>query len=212
METTDNPIPQTAARVSLEVDQPLLNSLCPLTGSGLAIRARTGCSVRQLLCGQLRIEPEYLADRIQIIFLNGKAVDNVDTAIVTAGATIGLSAAMPGLAGAMLRKGSRYAPMRIQLTEEGPDDTAAAKAGESDVVVKLFNMLQREIGPEFLHRGVRVAGRAFGDLIGRLSGAVRSGVNAAEVDGEHVAPNALLAADWSGRQVLLTVRVRQIDR
>ena len=192
--------------VRLTVEQGLLDSLCLLTGAGFAVRARTGCSVRDLLCGQLQIEPDYLANRIQIIFLNGKAVDDVDTAIVPADATIGLSAAMPGLAGAMLRKGSRYAPMRVQLPDGGSDETAST-TGESDVVVKLFNMLQREIGPEFLRRGVRVPGSALSQLLARQPAAVRYGIVTAEVDGGVVDLQVMLDTDWSGREVLLAVRV-----
>ena len=192
--------------VRIEVEQGLLDNFCLLTGAGFTLRARTGCSVRDLLCGQLQIEPDYLESRIQIIFLNGKAVDDVDTAIVPVGATIGLSAAMPGLAGAMLQKGSRYAPMRIQLLDEGGDH-ATSTTGESDVVVKLFNMLQRELGPEFLRRGVRIPGRTFTDLMARRPSSVCSDIITAEVDGEPIDPQVLLDTDWSGHEMLLAVRL-----
>ena len=205
-EGTSGQMTEPATRVRLQVTQRLRDSLCLLTGAGFTVRARTGCSVGDLLCAQLGIEPDYLAGRIQIIFLNGKPVNDVDTAIVTADATIGLSAAMPGLAGAMLRKGSRYAPMRIQLPDEARDQ-ARATVGESDVIIKLFNMLQTEIGPEFLRRGVRITGRAFGDLIARLASTVRADIITAEVDGQSVDPQALLDTDWSGHQLLLAVRL-----
>ena len=206
MKTAGQRTTQAPICVRLVVEQGLLDRLCLLGGAGFTVRARAGCSVRELLCGQLQIEPDYLAQRIQIIFLNGKAVDDVDTAIVPADASIGLSAAMPGLAGAMLRKGSRYAPMRIQLPARGWD-SAATLTGDSDMVVKLFNMLQRELGPEFLRRGVRVPGRAFSNVLALRPGSVGTEIVTAEVDGGPVEPQVLLDTDWSGRQVLLTIQV-----
>jgi len=69
------------------------------------ISATVGCSIKNLLCNQFDITPEYLSDRISTIFLNGKPVDDVESAIIKDNSILALSGAMPGLVGATFRKG-----------------------------------------------------------------------------------------------------------
>jgi hypothetical protein len=192
--------------VLLTVEKGLLPAFCVLTGVGFAIRAAHGASLRELLCGRLGIDPGCLRDRIQTVFLNGRAVADPDSAVVTAGSTIALSAAMPGIAGAMLRKGRFHAPARSRPSRSSPD-TRPASNEEGEVVVKLFNLLQQEIGGELLRQGIRIPGRAFGDLLDRRPRTFRSGVLAAEVDGRAVRPQVLFDTDWTRRDVLLEVHV-----
>jgi len=191
-------------RIVLTATPEVCDKFCLLTGSGFWIHARLGCSVRQLLCDRLGIRHDYLDHRIQTIFLNGQVVDDPDAAMVAPASTIALSAAMPGVAGAMLRKNSRYAPMRSRLSY-GDSNSAPPPNVEGDVMLKLFNLLQRELGPPFLRRGIRVSGRALGDLLERRWEAFRAGMVAVEVSGEPVSPDALRNADWTDREVLLTV-------
>ena len=80
-----------------------------LIESGFKLKIQTGLSIRELFCDQLEISDDYFDNRIQTIFFNGKPVDNVKTARVNNGARIALSAAMPGLVGAVFRKGGHYA-------------------------------------------------------------------------------------------------------
>ena len=91
----------------------------PLLQQGFTVRARTGCSIRELLCGQFGIDPDYLKQRITTIFLNGKAIDDPESSRVADGATLALSAAMPGLVGATMRRGGYYAAMRGAIARLG---------------------------------------------------------------------------------------------
>ena len=196
---------QPLTHLLLTVSNDLLDSLCLLTGGGFEVHVRFGCSVTELLCGQLGIDADYLAGRIQTILLNGKAVDDPATAIVSPGSTLALSAAMPGIAGAMLRRGSHYAPMRSPISHDsGTAPPPSARQGH--VAIKLFNMLQRELGPHFLRSGVRVAGHAVDTFLHRRPDAFRIGVIRAEIDGNLLSPDAVLDVKWAGRPVLLTVR------
>jgi hypothetical protein len=202
---TENSPVDPPTRIALTVTNEVLERFCLLTGGGFKIRARLGGSVRELLCGQLGVAPAYLDERVQTIFLNGKVVDDPDTATVPAGATIALSAAMPGIAGIMLRRRSPYAPMRSQLShDDRPSELGAASEGE--VLLKLFNLLQPELGPAFLRRGMLIPGRALGELLARRWAAFRAGILAAEVAGEHVAASVLRDTDWTNREVWLQVR------
>ena len=191
-------------RVSLTVTATFLGRLCLLTGSGFTVRARLGCSVRQLLCGQLGVPTDYLDERIQTIFLNASVVDDPDTAIVAPGSTLALSAAMPGIAGAMLRKGGRYAPMRSQLSHDCRQ-TALPPDCAGELTIRLFNLLQQELGAEFLRRGIEVPGKAFGDLLWRRPGDTSSGILSADIGGERVEPIALMEMDWANRTLVISV-------
>lgn len=198
-------------RISLTATPAVCEKFCLLTGGGFRVSARCGCSVRELLCGQLGVPGEYLEGRIQTIFLNGQVVDDPDVAQVPPGSTVALSAAMPGVAGAMLRKKSRYAPMRSGLSYASPNaEPGADVAGE--VVLKLFNLLQRELGLHFLRQGIRISGRALRQLLERRGEAFRTGIVAAEVCGEPAAPSDLLDLDWANGEVVLTVRVSPLDK
>ena len=138
------------------------------------------------------------------IYLNHKAVDDLHAGVVTAGSTIGLSGAMPGIAGAMLRKGSRLSSMRSPISHITQDNLPPTRQA-GDVTVRLFNVLQEELGPRLLARGIRFAGDAFADLLGRQTNTIDSVVRTAEMDGETVPTSAILATDWRGREMYLQV-------
>ena len=133
---------------------------------GVGLNACLPCSVKELLCDQIGITEDYLDNRIQTLFLNGQPVDDVRTASVFDGAVLALSAAMPGLAGAVLRKGGYYAGMRREITLG--NQNGAASACDGRIAVKLFNMTIREIGPLLLERGVWVQGSDLVELLGRF--------------------------------------------
>jgi hypothetical protein len=101
--------------------------------------------------------PAYLTDRINTIFLDGKPVDNVNTAIVNDGSTLALSAAMPGLVGATFRKAGCLASFRGSITyrEESADEGVL---NNGHMTLKLFNLLLREMGPQVLERGLWMNG------------------------------------------------------
>lgn len=195
---------ETPLRITLTATPGVCEKFCLLTGNGFRIRRPLGCSVHELLCGQLGVEPEYLERRIQTIFLNGQVVDDPQLAVVSPGSTIALSAAMPGIAGAVLRKKSRYAPMRRELSCPSPDQTLDQPV-EGDVVLKLFNLLQQELGPRFLRHGIQISGRVLRELLQSRWAAFQAGLVAADVSGHPVAPASLLEADWSSQDVVLVV-------
>jgi hypothetical protein len=191
-------------RLSLTVEGEVLDSFCSLTGSGFKVYIPSGCSIRELLCGQLGIDAGYLRDRIQTIFLNSKAVDNPDTAIVKAGSTLALSAAMPGLAGATLRKGGCYAPMRSPISHDNRNvGMSLQKPG--DVTIKLFNLLQQELGPRLLQRGIRISGEPLAGLLHRRGKSLHSAIVVAELDGEPLELSTLFDTDWTNEEVCLCI-------
>ncbi|MFI5042415.1 MAG: hypothetical protein ACHQNA_11315 [Acidimicrobiales bacterium] len=114
-------------------------------------------SVHEFLTAQLGIDPAYVRDRIATVFVNGSVVDDLETTPLRPGSTLTLSAAMPGLVGATLRKGGFYAAMRSQISWKADDEAPLPLDGPADTVrVKLFNTVLQEIGPHLLRRGVLI--------------------------------------------------------
>ena len=190
--------------LDLKVRDDLLPRFCLLTGGGFTVGAGTGGSLRDLLCEQLGIPPDYLEKRIQTIFLNGKAVDDAQIATVEPGSTIALSAAMPGIAGAMFRKGSVYAPMRSQISH-GHRKADRLVDSQGRVVIKLFNAVQAELGPLLLSRGIQIPGRALARLFRGRPQTFCSGILAARIDDAPISPHDLLEKDWEGQDVVLSI-------
>lgn len=142
--------PQT--RLILTVPLTLIREFYPILQSGFLVTAHVGCTLQRLLSRQWGIAPEYIATRITTIFLDAKATDNVESAIVSDGSTVALSGAMPGLVGATMRRGGHLAAMRGAMTHHGTSADTTDRIGT--VKVKLFNLLLPELGPEFLKRGL----------------------------------------------------------
>lgn len=129
-----------------------LPAFFPLFQEGVPVRVLAGRSVAALLVEQFGISPDYLRSRISTLFLNGRAVDDPESAIVRDGAVLALSGAMPGLVGATLRSGGYYAAMRSSISYESTAERDPLREGT--VRIKLFNLLLGELGPVLLHRGV----------------------------------------------------------
>jgi hypothetical protein len=141
--------------LTLTVDGELLALFYGLLSRGFTVEARIGCSIEELLCGQFGVASQYLEERVQSLFLDGKPMDDVRTPAIRNGSVLSLSAALPGLAGAVLRKGGYYAAMRGQIPQAG-GATVRGESGAGKVEIRLFNFTAREIGPLFLKRGILV--------------------------------------------------------
>ncbi len=183
--------------------------LFQLLQQGFTVRVQVGCSVRALLSQQLDISPELLEGRIKTIFLDGKPVDDMDSTIIKEGSTLALSAALPGLAGATLRRGGTFASLRSQITHPG-DDTPIAQR-EGFIVLKLFNLLMEELGPALLHRGVFIKKEVLKEFLRNLPKDFWAGCQVPKVDGEEVKVDELLARNWPEDEDLVLIQVEARD-
>ncbi len=138
--------------ISLKWEKDRMSLLYPLIQRGVRIRVRPGCSVRSLLCEQFGLDPEYVARRIQTAFLDGKPVDDFASAKIGEGSVLALSGALPGLAGATLRRGGVFSPMRATLSHRGQGD--GEEKSEGFITVRIFNILLEELTPAFLAHGI----------------------------------------------------------
>jgi hypothetical protein len=190
--------------ISLTVEAGLILAFSQLLQNGFWIKGTVGCSVKSFLCEQFGLSPEYLEKRIQTIFLDGDVVDHVERATVEDGATLSLSAAMPGLAGAVLRKGGYYAAMRDQISCKGETTSASMQSGK--VLVKLFNMPLQELGPIFLRHGIWVESDKFKDVLKARTDDFQRGCGEVLADGRQFGIEQLLEMDWGMGDIFLQVK------
>jgi len=170
--------------LSLIAEPKLFEQFLQLLQKGVKVRARIGSTVLSFLCDDLGTSPEYVDKRIQTLFLNGKAIDNPDTALLTENSTLALSAAMPGVLGATLRKGGRYARMRSEISYEEQSQRIAVHEGI--VLLKLFNLLPAEVGPAVLARGIWLKGEELTQFLKELPDEVVGLCREARLDGQSV--------------------------
>jgi hypothetical protein len=150
---------ETYPRLALIVDAALMPHFLLLLQQGVMIRSRIGCSISLFLREELAATPETI-EKIQSIILDGKPVDDIEAAMLKQGSALALSAAMPGLVGATLRRGGAYSSFRSAITyhENKHDDYSP---GEGIVSIKLFNLLIAELGPRLLQKGIIVSPVSF---------------------------------------------------
>lgn len=169
---------------------------------GFTLKTRVGCNIRVMLCKNCGVNPEYVEDRIKTIFLDGKPVDDIDSAIVRHGSTLALSAAMPGLVGSTFRRCGHLAVFRNTIThrKEVADESSAQ---EGIVILKLFNLLVRELGPAFLKKGIWIKQNELKDIMRRQTDDFRTGCKSVEKDGRETKPDKLSDLNWPGSELVL---------
>jgi len=191
-------------KLTLTLQKAAVPRFFPLLGEGFLAKGPGGETVEGFLQKAAGISPAYLNDRVQTVFLDGKALDDLKTATVGDGATLALSAAMPGLAGAMLRRGGFYAAMRRQISHEAGGPAAAGQ--EITVTLKLFNLVARDAGPRLLANGILIPAGQLKDFIERQGHWIWAGCIAAEVDGKPMETGQVPGVLSGSGQVILVVK------
>ncbi|HUX36588.1 MAG TPA: hypothetical protein VMV44_01680 [Rectinemataceae bacterium] len=166
--------------------------------SGFSLRSRAGLSARGFMREVLGFEDSYIEGSVSTVFIDDSPVDDIDAAILREGSRIALSAAMPGLVGAVMRRHSPYAAFRASITHRegegeargageagGGAEGSPAGPGEIGVRVKLFNSVMRDRGPAVLERGIILGAREAAEALASAgldagSAAPASGSAAAE--------------------------------
>lgn len=191
--------------LDLHVDASGLPRFFALLEKGIILDTATGCTLRQFLSQQVGLSDDYIDQRIQTLFLDARPVDDVDTTMVRDGATLALSAAMPGLLGASMRKGGRYAAMRHGITQRSDRRNACETTGR--VTLKLFNMVAKEIGTRLLETGVEVAGAALGQVINRGLTDPCDFIRSARMDDHPVTPDEAFFTSLAAQRVWLSISI-----
>lgn len=190
----------------LYLDESLIPRFFQLLQQGFSVKVHTGCSIKTFLCDHIGLDSEYIEKRIKTLFLDGKPVDDVNSAIIKNGSTLALSAAMPGLVGAVLRSSGFFASLRSTISHR---EQAEAKGPQEEgmVSLKLFNILLKEMGPALLKRGIWIHGKDLQAFIERHSNDFWAQCKKAVVDGKEVDLKTLPVIKWAAGDVFLRLEV-----
>jgi len=143
------------------VDKGRVALFFPLLQQGVGVVTTTGCSIASFLRSELEVS-DALIKKIQSIVLDGCPVDDIETAVLRNSSVLALSAAMPGLVGATLRRDGRYSSFRSAITYHESAKEVLPERGL--VVVKVFNLLMADLGPGLLKKGVVIRTKALLEL------------------------------------------------
>jgi len=187
MDCSDNPdtYADKLPRLDLTIDKILIPRFFLILQQGVSLRTRVGCSVQVFLSEKLGAGQDTI-DKIQSIFLDGRPVDDLNAATIKDGSVLALSAAMPGLVGATLRRGGTYSSFRDAITYH--EGMAPSVSGEGFVKIKLFNLLMDEMGPGLLKGGVYVEFSALTSILSDQSPDFWKGCRSVLLDGHAVGP------------------------
>ncbi len=192
-----------AMQLCLVVSDDLVPLFLRLLSQGVVEFIQAGSSIKELLCGQLGIQEEYLDERIKTIFLNSKAVDDVESSIVESDSTLALSGPMPGLAGATFRRGGFFSGMRSQISYDKA--LSSAPKGTGKIRLKLFNLVVKELGPTFLERGVWIKQKQLQDFISENVDQLTKRCISAKIDGQDIESTEISNIDFTSKMVQLQV-------
>jgi hypothetical protein len=199
--------PSTSLNLVLYHEQ--LPAFYPFLQQGVALRVLVGASISDLLTHQFGIAPDYIRARLTTLFLNSRAIDSPDSAIVRDGSVLALSGAMPGLVGATMRSSGYYAAMRGSISHHETGEVARKREGL--IRIKLFNLLLGELGPVLLREGIVLEGEQVASFLAGQGEDFWRDCPKALIDGKPASREMLLAGDWlppTGGMVTLTVTFR----
>jgi hypothetical protein len=179
-----------------------------LLQQGLRIETPVGGSVQDFLVQQLGLNPEVIDEKIQTIFLNGKAVDDPGQAFLTDGAFLALSGALPGLVGATMRRGGFYSSLRNSITLQGGTRTEGSTKG--NIVLKLFNILLEDLGEQILEKGFMIEQSKLLDFLRRNESKLADECQIRDGDGIEIPYRNLLTglSEEPGKYLFVKVVVR----
>jgi hypothetical protein len=141
-----------AYEVDISLPPGAISELPPFLRRGFWVEIRLGRSLQDVLAQDCGIDPDYLRDQVQTIFLNGHPVDDLQAPVIRSGQTVALSAAMPGLVGATMRRGGYYAGLRQGISHRQENEEVSADRGW--LLLKLYNFPAMELGPLILAQGI----------------------------------------------------------
>lgn len=138
--------------VRIGAGQALIPYFRSIFQGGFLFRCQVGQNIEDFLSRQLSLKKEFVEEKVSTMFLDGQCVDNITSAILNDGSIVAFSSALPGLAGATLRRGGFYACLRDSITYHSED--MHTRPQEGIITIKLFNLLMEELGPVFLRKGI----------------------------------------------------------
>lgn len=146
-------------RLTITLPDEAVSGFASLLQHGFLLRIEQPVPLVPLLLSLPGFSVEYIEDTVQTIFLNGVAVDSLDR-LLPSGSTLALSAAMPGLAGAIFRRQGVHGSLRSRPQE----NTVPDQSDSGFITLKLFNSIASDRVLDLLSQGILISGKAFHDF------------------------------------------------
>ena len=144
--------------VSLLVRADSLDKFTTLLQSGIFLSIQQGESIGDLLTSLPGFSETYIKERVQTIFMDGLPADDLAQQFLEQETVLAISAAMPGLAGAIFRKGGVHASLRTTTEKK---DASTTHGDALTVRLKLFNIIAKERGVTLLAEGCLIQSASF---------------------------------------------------
>lgn len=145
----------TLPHLHLQVSPSSADFFSTLLQSGIEMVKCSGETIGTLLARLPGFTPQYITERVQTIFINGIANDDLKTSLCEA-STLAISTAMPGLAGAIFRRNSLHATLRT-IPEQAQNQSP--KTQNRMITVKIYGAITKEKGSEILAQGAVLPSR-----------------------------------------------------
>ncbi|SMC20251.1 hypothetical protein SAMN02746041_00851 [Desulfacinum hydrothermale DSM 13146] len=171
-----------------------LPAFFPALQQGVEVPVPGPRSLESLLTKEWGLDREFAATKIGTVFLNGTPVDDLASVWVGEGDVVALSGPMPGLAGAILRRGSPLAGLRRGGRPESRGMPSGEPNGPIHIHVKLFNSLIGDMGPRLIQKGVILDGQAALSVVSALGQAKPWSSHGVLVNGQAMDLDRLLRA------------------
>ncbi len=143
-------------RVTIRLPLEKVSGFASLLQHGILYAIDRPVDIRAFLLALPGFSAEYIEKNVQTIFINGVAADNLDHPL-GAGGTLALSAAMPGLAGAIFRRQGPHGSLRSQSGAK--KDPLAGESGY--LTLKLFNRVAADRVYDLTSQGILIENKAF---------------------------------------------------
>ena len=162
-----------------------------------------GISIEEFLTRQIGLSREYIGHKISTIFLDGKIVHDIGSALIKRGSVLALSSALPGFVGASLRSGSINSTSREINSPDSKD--------RGGFCVKLFNLPMIELGPYFMKRGILLRSAGIEEFLKTQPDAFWKDCSKILLDGEEIEPLSLDAQNLSGKYEWLRLSIHLLE-
>ena len=189
-------------RLTLVLPATIAAGFASLLQHGILYPVPGPVAIRPFLLSLPGFTADYIEGTVQTIFINGAAADSLDRPLGQGG-TLALSAAMPGLAGAIFRRQGPHGSLRSRIAGDAP----IGADGPGCITLKLFNSIAADRVLDLLAAGIRVTGQALVEFAGRRGELFEPPV-ALRLDGRSVTSDELLAAAARSEVVELRAEVR----
>jgi hypothetical protein len=200
----------TLATVRLTWDAERLPELLILLSRGVMIKTRLDSSLRSVLCRELGTNREFLLKRVSAAFLDGKTVDDLDSAMLAPGSTVALTGCLtePFLLHAFSQ---RWFPPETHEEKSQFCAKSTSPAREGFITLKILNVLIQDFGPHLLESGVWLDTKSLEAFFASRSSRFWTGLKTAKVDEAETDSASLAQGPWSKEPGLVKLRVEAVN-